>query len=304
MIGLLGKTPSQPDFLRLHASSTLTVYLHRWLEAAAAAMKSKGAPLTGAVQFIFTAPGEKNALVGVLAPSVDKVGREFPLVLFSEQPAAPLAKSFSLAPAAFRPFFLSATALLRAASEGMDAAELAKRLAVLPAPGESGTASAELLRQAMLAERRCAELLEPVIKGTGAEGRYYALHTFLIACAGERHREKAAAGVVVDCPLAPGLGPIAWLEMAAVRLRWAAVPPAFAWIEGDRPRLLLSLGAPPTTLLAHLAEPDKSGANLWALSTSRPAALANARKALGSAIRQVLDSPDATVGELLRTLSR
>ncbi|MFY2557205.1 type VI secretion system-associated protein TagF [Corallococcus terminator] len=303
-IGLLGKTPRQAEFIRFNASTPLALHLYGWMEAGVErARKARMDLPSEPAHFVFTAPGQKQALVGSMAPSMDSVGRAFPLAVFTEVPSASTASRFALTPEAYQPFLQAAGALSRAAAE-LDVPQLTERTTALPVPGPGDFSVAERLRDSVLSEHHLADLLGPVTEGSPTGGQYYALHTFLTACIGERGREQSAAGVVLDCPLTPRVGPVAWLELSSRLLRWPHQPPSFFWSEGDKPRLLLSLGSASPSVFLALAQPGRPGAQVWPLRTERPAAIDNARKGLTASARQVIDSPTTTLDQLLRALSR
>ncbi|WP_426753316.1 type VI secretion system-associated protein TagF [Myxococcus sp. Y35] len=303
-IGLLGKTPRQAEFIRFNAATPLALQLYGWMEGGVERARRARVDLPAEpVSFVFTAPGQKQALVGVLAPSRDSVGRDFPLAVFTEVSSAETASKLALTPEAFQPFLRAAGTLTQVAAE-LDVPQLLERAAVLPLPGPGDYSIAKRLRDEVLAEHHTVDLLGPVVEGTPDGGRYYALHTFLTACAGERGKEQSPAGVTLDCPLSPRVGPVAWLELSARLLRWTHQPPALFWSEGERPRLLISLGAPSPALFLALAQPSRAGAQVWPLRTERPAAIDNARKGLTAAARQVIDAPSTTLEQLLRALAR
>jgi type VI secretion system protein ImpM len=303
-IGMLGKAPRHAEFVRHNAASPLARYLFRWMEESTGRLHGARSALpTAPVSFVFTAPGESSVLVGVLAPSSDSVGRAFPLALFQELPAPEVAGRYALLPETFQPFFRASEALAREAAS-LDVPQLQERAAKLPTVRPGDIRVAERLREALLSEKRCTELLQHVIGDRPADGRYYALHTFLTACSGERHREQDMAGVMLDCPYPSHMGPITWLELATRLLRWSAQPPSFFWSDGPQPRLLLCLGAAPPTLLLHLAQPSRTGTNVWPLRTDKPAAMEQAKQALSASQRQVIDSSHSTLEQLLRALAR
>jgi type VI secretion system protein ImpM len=297
--GALGKLPRQADFVRLNAGSAPALLLHRWLEAAVEGGPRSTTPPTSPVRFLFTVPGQETALVGALAPSRDSVGRAFPLALFTEEHAGFLAQHLGSVPTAFEPFLVAAEALLAEAGElGPDA--LADRMRALPEPAD--LPSLDRWRRRVLAEHRGAELLSPLASGAPAEARYYAVSTFLTGCAAEQHQEQGPLRIILECPLAAELGPLPWLELAARRLRWRHTPPALLWTSGDPARLWLGLGAAVPALLAPWLRPGASR-NVWPLSTSRPQALAQARNALSASQRSLIDSPAASLEDLLDALA-
>lgn len=303
-IGLLGKAPRHAEFVRHNAASPLARYLLRWLEESTGRLHGARCALaTAPASFVFTAPGEDSVLVGVLAPSTDSLGRAFPLAVFQEVPAASVVERYALLPEIFQPFFRASVELLREAAS-LEVPRLQERIARLPTVRPGDLRVAERLREALLSEKRCTELLQHVNGDRPPEGRYYALHTFLTACTGERHRERNLASVMLDCPFPSHMGPVAWLELATRLLRWSSLPPTFFWSDGEQPRLVLCLGSAPPTLLLHLAQPARTGTHLWPLRTERPAALAQAKQALTLSQRQVIDAPTSTLEQLLRALAR
>ncbi len=302
--GLLGKAPRHAEFVRYNAASPLARYLLRWLEEGTGRLfMSRGSLPTHPIRFAFTAPGEPVVLVGVLVASTDSVGRSFPLTVFRELPAASLAGQYALLPEAFQPFLQASSELLREAAS-LELPVLQTRAEALPALRPGDLRVAERLRKELLSEKSCEEMLRAACGEPPAEGRYYAVHTFLAACAGERQREHDLARVVLDCHFPPHLGPLLWLELSSRLLRWPTLPPAFFWSEGEQPRLLLCLGAAAPNVLLHLSQPDRGGTGLWPLRTDRPAALVHARQALSPAQRNVIDSSTSTLEQLLQVLAK
>ncbi|MET0404317.1 MAG: TagF domain-containing protein, partial [Cystobacter sp.] len=258
---------------------------------------------SGTVSFLFSAPREKNVLLGVFAPSTDEVGRAFPLAIFTELSAASAAHRLALLPAVFQPFLTEGSLLLGAAAT-LSLPVLTARVDALPFPRPEDFSEAERLWRGMLARRRGAELQAPLRRAEDPPGSaYYAFHTFRTACSGEHHRQQARAHVVLECPLAPGLGPQAWLELASRLLRWTSAPPTFLWSETPEPQLLLCLGAMEPTLLLHLSRADLGGRRVWPLRTPRTAAIAQAARALSEPQRQRIDSSTTNLEELLHALS-
>lgn len=93
-VGFYGKLPSHGDFLRRRVSDGFVDAWDAWLRDCLAASRAKlGAQwldvyLTSPAWRFVCAPGAcgPKAVIGLLAPSVDQVGRYFPLTLVSELP--------------------------------------------------------------------------------------------------------------------------------------------------------------------------------------------------------------------------
>lgn len=94
-VGLYGKLPSHGDFLRRRASDDFVSTWDAWLQDCMTASRSAMGDrwlevyLTSPVWRFSGAAGACGAapVIGVMAPSVDRVGRYFPLTLVAEPPA-------------------------------------------------------------------------------------------------------------------------------------------------------------------------------------------------------------------------
>jgi type VI secretion system ImpM family protein len=210
--GLLGKIPAQGDFVRVGATSPLAQAFHRWLEEAHEGVRRANAQLPATpIRFLFTAPGEREVLIGTMAPGEDKVGRAFPLCVFRALDGAAAAEKLAELPLAFAPFFQSAEALIAEAA-ALRADDLGPRLAALEpqSRGDFALAGSERrLRAAASAGAQLSALASPEVPGNV----YYGLRTFVLACRAEQKKEPSklagararappvadvAAGVPVD----------------------------------------------------------------------------------------------------------
>jgi type VI secretion system ImpM family protein len=116
-VGFYGKLPSHGDFLRRRASDAFVDAWDGWLRQCLAASRSAlgerwlDVYLTSPAWRFVCAPGTCGPapLVGLMAPSVDRVGRYFPLTLVSELPQH---VSLLTAASASGPFFDSAERLV------------------------------------------------------------------------------------------------------------------------------------------------------------------------------------------------
>ena len=90
-IGFFGKLPSHGDFLRRNVSDSCVEHWDPWLQASLAASRQALTErwldlyLTAPMWRFFAPPGliDAQAITGVLFPSVDRVGRYFPLTVFA-----------------------------------------------------------------------------------------------------------------------------------------------------------------------------------------------------------------------------
>ena len=82
-VALLGKAPCQGDFIRWNASDPVSAQFHKWLEEGHEAVRRANLTLSAEpICFVYSAAGGRQALLGMMAPSSDKVGRQFPLTVY------------------------------------------------------------------------------------------------------------------------------------------------------------------------------------------------------------------------------
>ncbi|HEY1334995.1 MAG TPA: type VI secretion system-associated protein TagF [Myxococcaceae bacterium] len=288
-----GKIPAQGDFLRANVVDPAAVEFSRWLEEAQEGMYRTGAALPELpVCFVHAVPGARTAVVGALLPSRDAVGRVFPFATFLPVDAGQLARSYPRAPLAFS-MFLGEVARLGRDATSLGAAAVLERLRQLPLPGPAEWALADELTDRLL-DQPTGGLLASL--GQAPAGAAYGLRTFLGACTTDAAEFPARTRVVLDCPLA-GEGPAVWLELARRVLRWRS-PPPFFWTEAAPPRLLISLGAAPASVLGLVARPDPRSNLVWPLRTTQQTAAETALAALTAEQRAAVGDPDRTLREL------
>ncbi|HTT72231.1 MAG TPA: type VI secretion system-associated protein TagF [Anaeromyxobacteraceae bacterium] len=300
--GLFGKLPAYGDFVRVRAAEPAARAFAAWLSEGYEAARQGGVHRgPEPVRFLYRPSALEGVLLGVLADSADKVGRRFPLAVFTQARASELAIAYPALPAAARAFLDAATTLVQGAGELLPA-DLPARLDALPVPAVASLPG-EVQKARDLASRgRGHEVLARLFGDLARRQHHYAWHCFKSACAPVRQREPSSASVVLDCPGREDQDRFAWLELARRELSWAA-PPSFAWREGERPRLALSLGPFPVALYGLLCDDGRRDGKLWPLTTAQPAALAAADRALGAAVVALLDRTDLSLLDLIAALS-
>ncbi len=301
-LSLLGKLPAQADFIRVNAGSPLLGAFDRWLHESAEAVRGTGLPiLRGPVHILFRAPGLPSVLLGTLVPSQDRVGRDFPLALVAAVPAVEAARRLSIVPAAYAPFFAASEDLLQEGRR-LPAPEVARRMADLPLPDDAS--SAEQTLRVVLRRAQVGEWIARVFPSGLAGQHFYGFGTVLRACEPLRQRESEALGVTLDCPVRAATDRWVWLELARRLLAWSEAPPALLWTDVPEPRLLVSLGPTPTSMLRYLATREPEATRLWPLTTERPEAIESARLALRSRHREALERPHLSLEALLEAVAQ
>jgi type VI secretion system protein ImpM len=300
-VGLFGKIRAHGDFVRVNASDPASQSLVRWLEDGNETLHRSGAKLSPSpLGFLYRAAEDDRALIGALAPGEDKVGRAFPLAIFAAASAQKLARDYPLVPALYRLFVDAASALLLEAP-ALTTAQLVERLRRLPLPGPGDANAGEAWSREAGREPAVAVLQR--LFGEPADGqRYYAFHTFQLACRNVHGKDPGRSNIALDCPCSAEGDVWAWLELSRRALAWP-VPPPFFWRLGAAPALVISLGAPPPGLLALFAATARESAKIWPLKTRQRPAIEQAQKALPAAQLAAIDRQDLTVVQLLDSLS-
>lgn len=301
--GLIGKIPAEGDFVRFNAGDPAAQEFTDWLAKGQESVHRNRESLPRAPSyFLFTGATATNALIGVLIPSKDRVGREFPLAAFTAIRTGDLAHCFALVPLAFSQF-LTATAGLLEAAATLAGAEVEQRLAALPLPTAEAWSVAEENRLLLLS-RSCSGIVREVSEpGGSCGGAYYAFRTFSEACSRVRWEEPAKARLVLDCPLSWD-GPVVWLELAERLLQWKKQPPSFLWTDDLPPRLLLSLGPMSPGTLSCLASQLPTNSSFWPVKTTQQSAIETARRSLSNDQRRAIENSGSTLETLFSYLAR
>jgi type VI secretion system protein ImpM len=292
VVGVYGKIPAQADFVRINVGDLTRLGLDRWFQEAHEVVHSERSRLPDEPTFFAIAPaGARAVFLGALAPGTDAVGRNFPIIVFAAVDAAQVVE-FPLIPQAYAGFFEGAAALLQGAA-GMTAADLgaqAQTLAAHLAPAAVADV-VSLLRREQMAPLGLA-------LGGLPHGAAYALRTLVSAC--DRARSSGGTGVVtVDGPSPTDASRLLWLEVARRRLGSRDAVPSFLWTHRETSRLLLSLGPPATGLFSFLANSRHKSNRFWPLRTDVGSALDAALAAITPDQRRVLETPAATLADVL-----
>jgi len=298
-IGVFGKLPAHAEFIRADTTDPAISDIERWMDEAVGLLhRSSSALAEGPAFFAWRSGGGTRTNVGVMVPSRDQVGRQFPLMIFASADGG--ADLFPAFPVAFAPFLVEATALVSAAQtvDGPTLIEYARRL---PVPGPADFAEARASVDDLLAGADVPELCAAMFPATPEGSRYYGIHTFVTACRGAHGHEPSKASVTLECPLGDIPARATWLELARRLLGWRDNP-SFFWTDGAHGRLLLPLGPPPPSMLGYLARGGGGSTKLWPLSTTNLAAIDSARNAMSPMLRALLDTPGTPVTGLINAL--
>jgi type VI secretion system protein ImpM len=299
--GFFGKIPSEGDFVRHNTGVPIATALDRWLQEGQAHLASMGGELpVQPTRFVFNDHATDTLLVGAMGPSRDHVGRKFTLAVFGYVPTASLAPAYSTVHIAFDQFLSGAARVLDdAPGLGVDA--MRARVDALVLPTADDLANAREIGHRTLDNALVDDLQKRLFVDVSDGRQYYAYHTLLSAVRTSGAAPPAKTQVILDCPIAVDLDLFVWLELTKRLLKWPSPPSSF-WLEDPMPRLLVSLGAPPSNILQFLANPRIESQRLWPLTTFRDAAVKSARDSIGPSLGTFGDGTMANLAELATAL--
>jgi type VI secretion system ImpM family protein len=312
---VFGKTPRMGDFLRVGSGGPAGETLEQWIEqglAFAEAKRGRDWPAIYAAgatyAFIFRPPRASNVrdtLVGVIKPSVDAVGRRFPLVIYA--PALPRASLPwpHVLPMALGDFFDAAATLLLESEGVTGIADMQAALRAVPMP---------LVTEA---ERNAHEYEAwatstpiwhawSVVYGTDELSAPRAVHTISEAIAPFRGQEGAATKLGLRLPLGPGGVAAATFWLDTVR-RVARTPQevrsCFWCFDGESGSAIVELGDTPASTLMELWSPDANSEYLCDLVSPSSVDTGRFLNRLPPHVAEALQSPHARVKDFLDRLT-
>ncbi len=114
-VGLFGKLPSHPDFIRLNAGGPLARTMDEWMQEGMSNMRlqvgdgwetmfDRAAP----IYFVYRDKDPSTALIGVSRASYDRTGRRYPFSVFAYAYLGRNGSGIHVAPQAFAPFLKAA----------------------------------------------------------------------------------------------------------------------------------------------------------------------------------------------------
>lgn len=304
-VGVFGKIPAAGDFVALNASAPVGLSFQRWLleEYDLLAAKHRSLP-QWPIRFLFREGQTSPVILGVIGPSRDTVGRNFPLALWTYVDLPLAAQHFPYLPAAYGSFLDGAARLLVQAST-LDPSSLFHHLCGFPLPGPQEMAEARDWTYEALNATPGLTILEALFGPVQFGMHFHGLHMFRTACQRVRDHDPGPAAVFLECPCADDLQLAFWLVLARNQLRWAAVAPTMFWNDPSSPdhRLILGLGAPTQGSLQFVADPTVRAERLWPMRTTSQASITAGREAMSPAELRSFEPPAPTASSLLAALA-
>jgi type VI secretion system protein ImpM len=315
-VAVFGKTPRMGDFLRVGSGGAAGEALEQWVEQGlgmAEAKRGSSWPsiyAAGATYaFIFRPPrasNAKEALVGVIKPSVDSVGRRFPLVVYSPALPRPSVPWPHVLPIALGDFFDGAATLLMEADSVTGIADMQAALTRVPMPHLADADRTAQEYEAWAASTLLSHAWSVVYGDEQAMSVPRAVHTISEAVAPFRGVEAPATKLGLRLPL--GQGGIAaaafWLDTVRRLARTPAeVRSSFWCFDGESGCALVQLGDTPSSTLGELWAPDANSEYLCDLTVPTSVEVGRFLNRLPPHVAEALQSPNALVRDFLDRLT-
>ncbi len=303
----LGKVGGHPEFLRApdELSSTLDGWLDTGWQVANGLYGSSSwgdAFADGSSYGFLWSHGSKIGEVscGVIAPSIDSVGRRYPLVIACRTATSTVAKGWPVVPLAAEAFVDEAHALvIESQASRLAAADLGARLTQLAIPCEGDVEAAARDYSAWSAQTRIEEVWSAIFADSAAPLEMAAAAIDVLA-EGLRPwvgQEWPATSLVLRLPMGQG-GPAAavvWLDIVRKLTRWKQTIPTAFWAD-EMDTLVIALGPPTPAVLVELWKGNAGSEQVFDV-------VATSFGVGAGAARRFMDAhPDATMSELERSL--
>jgi type VI secretion system ImpM family protein len=313
-VAVFGKTPRMGDFLRVGSGGPAGEALEQWVEQGlghAEAKRGAGWPPaynSGATYaFIFHPPRAANVrevLVGVMKPSVDAVGRRFPLVVY----ARGLPRTFSwphAIPMALGDFFDSAATLLLEADSVTGIADMQNALRRISQPN-LGAAQRDAQEYDVWAASTYLGQAWNVVYGGDPLSAPRAIHTIMESVAPFRGVESPATKLGLRLPLGPGgiAAAVFWLDTIRRLARTPAeIRTCFWCFDGSQGSTIVQLGDTPASILTELWSPDPNNDFLCDLTAPTSVDVGRFLTRLPPHLAEALQRPQALVRDFLDWLT-
>ncbi|MBX3184476.1 MAG: type VI secretion system-associated protein TagF [Polyangiaceae bacterium] len=314
IVGYFGKLPSAGDFLRGGVAGEPASGFERWVEqgmvyggsrrASWAADFDAGAPHG----FVYRPPASAQAIsviAGVIAPSRDRVGRRFPIVIFCQIPGPILAGAPHVAPLLLGEFLEHAGEILHAAPTlSPEAFRAAVAGVAAPRIDQLATHATEY---AEWAQGTPTSTPFGVTYGDpSSAGPAHAIDTLIQCVAPMLGQEPMDTPLAARLPL--GAGGIAsaafWIDVTRRVARWRQTTPTAFWsAAAGGGQLLIQLGATPVSSLAELWSPDPDSDHVCDLVGQPRASTESIHARLPPHVAERLRELQAPITQLLYALS-
>ena len=304
-VGVFGKLPSHPDFIRINAGGPGARAWDEWISAGLEAARrswssgweerfDQASPLSFVVH---PAEDPAEAMVGYCRPGSDRSGRRYPFSIFAEVKLDKSGRGTLALPFAALHFLEESARITQGdAALASDPAEVAQLQSLLIPTTDASRLLPDLMKRTTM-----QEFWESVVGNFKAPRKHLLVKNLFGVLAPLRGYEPSRLSMGLRLPgshagrLSPTITMTIWGLLCRAVVGEAAMSTAALFWQGpgptERPSCFLFFHMPSPTLLPALLSPANDCEQIWDLETMGQDKEAEAAHALGPAITGVLDSP-------------
>ena len=317
-VGLFGKLPSHPDFVRLNAGGALARSLDVWMQEGLSQMRAEigeswestfdqAPPL----YFAYRDKDPSEVLIGVCRPGRDQTGRRYPFSIFAYVHLGRGGAGIYAVPAGYARFLKAARRLaLVDCAQGIDnqcAASIMSLSSMLPQ---------NMVEFRSRLDRYLNDItMESFFGGLYSDfhdhRKYLVMKNLFAALAPRRGQDPMRLGFTLHLPTASDLDSAVaqsaiWYLLCEAVLGGASLTQSLMFWYADAPtaaRGCYMFFHPPTPAsLTYLLAPERDNGKLWKLETLGANKADEARAQLGDRIVTALDTPQNTMKDFIKAL--
>jgi type VI secretion system ImpM family protein len=318
LIGLFGKLPSHPDFVRLNAGGPLARVLDTWMQEGLSAMRGqlgngweatfdRAAP----VCFAFRSKDSSEVLTGICRPGRDQGGRRYPFLIFAHVQLGRGGSGFHVVPQGYAVFLKAARRIAVVdCADGIDnqkAARIMNLASILP-------------QNLVESQQRFDRYLNDVTMESFWRGlygdfqdrrKYLVIKNVFATLAPRRGHEASRFGFAMKMPTSSdpdqaGIQTSTWFRLCQAALGGNSLDQSILfWTAGSDATAtgcLLFFRPPTSSMLLPILVPDAPEESIWDMETMGSDRLDSARDDLGEAVSAALDSPHMPLKEFVRAV--
>jgi len=317
-VGLFGKLPSHPDFVRLNAGSPLARVLDTWMQEGLSAMRVQvGTAWEAAfdranpVFFAFRSKNPSEALVGICRPGRDRGGRRYPFLVFAHVQLGRDGAGFHVVPQGYALFLKAARRIaIVDCADGIDnhrSAQIMNLASILPQ---------NLVESQQRFDRYLSDVtMESFWRGLYGDfhdrRKYLVMKNVFATLAPRRGHDASRFGFAVRMPISSdldqaGLQTATWFRLCQATLGGDPLAQSVLfWSAGGTSpagECYLFFRPPPPASLPHIFMPEADHESIWNLETMGNDRITQAREELGEPIATALDSPNMSLKDFIRAI--
>jgi type VI secretion system protein ImpM len=318
LVGLFGKLPSHPDFVRMNAGSPLARVLDTWMQEGLSAMRTQmGNDWEAAfdratpIFFAFRSKDPSEVLVGICRPGRDRSGRRYPFLVFAHVQLGRGGAAFHVVPQGYTHFLKAARRMAVVdCAEGIDnhrAAQIMNLASILPQ---------NLVESQQRFDRYLSDVtMESFWRGLYGDfhdrRKYLVMKNVFATLAPRRGHDASRFGFAMRMPTSSdpdqaGLQTATWFRLCQATLGGNTMDQSvlFWFAGGVAPATgcFLFFRPPVPASLPLMFTPETEHESIWNLESMGGDHLALARDELGEPVAAALDSPNMPLKEFIRAV--